>query len=156
MWWLWEARRKFCLQSAPSFARGRVPCLSNAVIFLETVKLWASFCECSFCSTSRQFLWWIGICMRDCEEEGAEVGFGFAFGAGLFASAREEMTFLVSCPTSFPIPCESFSASLPGIRASSVKSLANLLRPFEILTHEWNPSPDQELILISIPCVPWW
>ena len=40
--------------------------------------------------------------------------------------------------------------------AFSVKSLTNLLRPFEILTHEWDPSPDRNLILTSIPSIPWW
>ena len=63
------------------------------------------------------------------EEDG--VDFEFAFAADLSALGREYSTILDSCP----VRTEESSFS-HGIRAFSVRSLTNLLSPFEILIHD--------------------
>ena len=66
---------------------------------------------------------------NDEEEDG--VGFGFSFAADLSALVREYSKILDSCP----VLAEESSFS-HGIRAFSVRSLTNLLSPFEILIHD--------------------
>ena len=129
---------------APSSSRGRVPCLSNAIILFEIGNLWASFC-----------VTWIGIFSAEDEGRGYEVGFVFSFDASLSAPVRECCTIVDSWTTGCPVLAEVF-AILPWIRLFTVKSLTGLLRPLEILNHDWVPSLDKKSTLISTPGFTWW
>ena len=98
-----------------------------------------------------------GMLVWECEGGGAEVGLDLLIRCRVcLPSVREWCTILVSCWTGLTVPSESFSSLLPGVRSFAVRSLTNLSRPLEILTHEEDPSPDRELIRTSIRRFPWW
>ena len=130
---------------APSSSRGKDPCLSNAIILFEIGKLGVSFCVCSHGSMSIQILSEIGTLVGEDDEEQDGVDFGFAFAADFSALNREYSTILDSCP----VLAEETSFS-HGIRGFSVRSHTNLLSPFEILIHDWDLIPDQDVSCLQI------
>ena len=68
-------------------------------------------------------------------EERADACFGLDFAASLPVLIQEFCTDFESWVTGSPVPAEVCSLS-SWIRAFSVKSLTNLLRPLEILIHQ--------------------
>ena len=146
----WEAWLEFQIHSpnsiAPSSSRGRVPCLSNAIILFDEGKLWASFGVALKVQHLAMFLmnrnslrrrrgrrWsrlWLRLCCR----------FVF-FISRMFYDSR----LLHNKSSCFCWIIAKNSCLLCQISHEFVNS-----DPWE-----WDPSPDRESILISIVGFPW-
>ena len=142
----WFRRWSFNLQNsiAPSSSRGNCPCRRRVFNLFATGYAWSDGAPGS---TSVHLLSPRGKVLVD---EQAQVGLrGFAFAFDRLAKVNTSVFNAGSSVFVTEISCLLSSCSL------SIKSVAKLFNPWEILTHEWEMSFFTDSILIStayLPC----